>query len=174
MLLVWVKWRRRVRWACYNARSSCSMEPRVCQRFMPVLSARVCPTGSAARTAARIEAASCCLPRPNRSKRLRSHPARSLFREIVVVLCKRTSKTSVRLRQRAMQLEIRMRASIRHCTTASVNSIGRCRRRARTLGLRVALPSGCLPGGSGSGSADLVAVTCTDVRATDGQTVTSS
>jgi hypothetical protein len=50
----------------YSARSSCSMEPRVCQRLMPALSARVCPTGVAALTAARIETASCCLPTPKR------------------------------------------------------------------------------------------------------------
>jgi hypothetical protein len=51
-----------------------------------------------------------------------------------------------------------MRASIRYCMHASVNGIGRCRRRVRTLRLWVALPSG-LPGESGSGSADLGAAT---------------
>ena len=158
----------------YSARSSCSMEPQVAQRLGPAaLSARVRSTGLAARTAARIEAASCCLPRPKRLKMLRSHPARSLFREVVVVLCKRTSRTSVRLQPRRIQLEIRTRASIRHCMHASVNRIGRCRRRVRTLRLWGALPSG-LPGGSGSGSADLGAVTHTGVPATAGQTVTSS
>ena len=73
----------------------------------------------------------------------------------------RTSSTSVRFRQRAMQREIRMRASIRHCMHASVSRIGRCRRRVRTLRLWVALPSG-LPAESGSGSADLGAAVDAD------------
>jgi hypothetical protein len=87
----------------------------------------------------------------------------------------RTSRTSVRLRPRGMQLENPgpgIRASTRHCMHASVNSIGRCRRRGRTLRLWVALPSG-LPAESGSGSADLGAAMQTGVQATAGQTVRS-